>query len=65
MLSLPGTNVDLEPNELGCDLGEALAASLRPPTLDRDIATFDPTEFAQSLNKSGDPLALAGRCALP
>jgi hypothetical protein len=33
--------------------------------LNCDIATFDPTEFFQSLNKGSDPLALAGRRALP
>ena len=54
-------DIDLEPDELGRDLGEALAASLRPAILDRDRATFDPAEFAQSLHKSGGPwLAAAG-----
>ena len=50
-------DIDLEPNELGRDLGEALAASLRPAILDRDGATLDPAEFAQPLHKGGDPLA--------
>ena len=48
-------DIDLEPDELGRDLGEALAASLRPAILDRDGATLDPAEFAQPLHKSGDP----------
>src|ERR1700730_3219763 len=50
-------DIDLEPDELGRDLGEALVASLRPATLDRDGATLDPAEFAQTLAKSGDPFA--------
>ena len=48
-------------DELRCDLGEALIASLRPERLDRDSPTLDPTEFAQSLHKSGDPLAIDRR----
>ena len=48
-------DIDLEPDELGRDLGVALAASLRPAILDRDGATLDPAEFAQPLHKSGDP----------
>ena len=51
-------NIDLEPDKLGRDFGEALDASLRPAILDRDGATLDPAEFAQPLHKSGDPLAL-------
>src|SRR5262249_6496 len=35
----------------------ALVAALRPAILDRDGATLDPAEFAQSLHESGDPLA--------
>ena len=50
-------DVDLEPDELGRDLGVALVASLRPAILDRDGATLDPAEFAQSLHKGGGPLA--------
>ena len=56
-------DIDLEPDELGRDLGEALVASLRPAILDRDGATLDPAEFAQPLHKSGDPLALGRRRA--
>ena len=47
--------VDLEPDELGRDFGEALLASLAPAILDRDGATLDPAEFAQSLHKGGGP----------
>ena len=54
-------DIDLEPDELGRDLGEALAASLRPAILDRDGATLDPAEFAQPLHKSGDPWARSRR----
>ena len=56
-------DIDLEPDELGRDLGEALAASLRPAILDRDGATLDPAEFAQPLHKSGGPLAPGRRRA--
>ena len=50
-------DVDLESDELGRDLGEALGASFRPAILDRDRPTLDPAEFMQSLRKSGDPFA--------
>ena len=51
-------DIDLEPDEFRCDLGISLAASFRPPILDRDVAALDPAEFAQSLHESGNPLAL-------
>jgi hypothetical protein len=54
-------DIDFQPNELGCELGEAFAASLRPAIFDRDGATFDPAEFAQSLHKGSGPLALRRR----
>jgi hypothetical protein len=54
-------DIDLEPDQFGGDLGEALAASLCPANLDRDIATVDPTKFAQPLNESGKQLAAARR----
>ena len=57
--SICDNDIDLEPDQLGGDFGEALAASLRPPILDRDIATFDPAEVAQPLHKSSGPLASA------
>src|SRR5262249_4950101 len=50
-------DVNLEPHELGPDLSEALAAAFRPAILDRDRAAFDPAQFAQSLDKRGDPKA--------
>src|SRR5262249_56428137 len=52
-----GNYVALEPDELGRDLSGALATSLRPADFDHDIAAIDPTEFAHSLHKSGEPLA--------
>src|SRR5262249_32223067 len=50
--------IDLQSSELGGELCEALSASLRPAVFDRNIAILNPTELAQSLHKSGDPLAL-------
>ena len=50
-------DIDLEPDELGGDFGEAFAASLRPAILDRDGATFHPTKFVQPLHKGGNRLA--------
>ena len=51
-------DIDLEPDEFGRDLGEALAAPLRPAILDRDGAALDPAEFAQPLHKGGESMAL-------
>src|SRR5262245_16233641 len=53
-------DINFQPDELGCELGEAFAASLRPAIFDRDGASFDPAEFAQPLHKSSGPLALRG-----
>src|ERR1700730_4213890 len=50
-------DINLEPDELGRDFGEALVASLRPAILDRDGATLDPTEFTKSPHKSSSPWA--------
>src|SRR5262249_51589126 len=58
-------DVDLKSDELGRDLGEALAAPLGPAILDRDGATLDPTELMQSLHKSGAPMAPGRRCGRP
>src|SRR5215831_16472771 len=49
-------DIDLQTDELGRNLGVALAASLRPPILDRDAATLDPTKFAQTPHESGGPM---------
>jgi hypothetical protein len=51
--------------ELSHELGEAFVASLRPAILDRDITTFRPAEFAQSLHKGSNPFPLARSRALP
>ena len=57
-------DVDLEPDELGRDLDEALGASFRPAILNRDGATLYPAKFTQSLRKGGDKLALGRTRAL-
>src|SRR5262249_635114 len=51
-------DINFQPNELGCELGETFAASLRPAIFDRDGMSFDPAEFAQPLHKSSGQLAL-------
>ena len=51
-------DIDFQPNELGGELGGTFAASLRPAIFDRDGASFNPSEFAQSLHKSSGQLAL-------
>src|SRR5262249_1657033 len=48
-------HIDLESDELSGNLAEALGTSLRPTPLERQGATLDPAEFAQSLNKGGSP----------
>src|SRR5262245_24464936 len=48
-------HIDLESDELSGNLAEALGTSLRPTILDRQGATLDPAEFAQSLSKGGSP----------
>src|SRR5262249_56260550 len=55
--------IDLEPDQFGRDLGEAVGASLCPANLDRGIATVDPTSFAQPLNESGNPWTVCQRRA--
>src|SRR5262245_14639675 len=51
-------DVDFEPDELGKDVGSTLGATLRPSILDRDVATFNPVEFTQSLHESVGPFLL-------
>jgi len=53
-------DINFQPDELRCKLGEAFAASLRPAIFDRNGASFDPAEFAQSLHKGSGQLALRG-----
>src|SRR5436190_8009488 len=50
-------DIDLEPDELRCDFGKALAPSFRPAIFNRDIAALDPAELAQTLRESGSPCA--------
>src|SRR5262249_549313 len=57
-------DVDLETDELGRDLGEALLASLAPAVFDGNGATLVPSELAQPLHKGGDPFAACGTRAL-
>src|SRR5215471_14980898 len=55
----PGNNdIDFVLDELGNDLGCALAASIRPSNLDRDGVTLDPAGCTQPLHESSDPLVL-------
>src|SRR5262249_41966324 len=51
-------NIDFESDELGRKHGGAIAASLSPAILDHEVATFDPAEYAQPLQKSVDPMAM-------
>src|SRR5215467_4338488 len=51
-------HIDLEPDELGCDLGGAFIATLRPAILDRDILPLAPAQLTQPLHKGAGPLAL-------
>jgi hypothetical protein len=54
-------DVDLQADQFGCDLGEALAFSVRPPNLYRDVATFDPTKLTQPPDEHGEALAVRRR----
>jgi hypothetical protein len=58
LASAANNDIDFLPDELGNDLGCALAASLRPSNLDRGSAPLDPTDCMQPLYESGDRLAL-------
>jgi len=53
-------DIDLEPRELGGDLGHALVAAFRPAIVDRHVATFDPLQLAKALHESGKPWAGGG-----
>src|SRR5262249_13224346 len=52
-------DIHFAPHILGCDLSEPPVKSLSPPILDCNVSALGPTEFAQLLNKTGVPLALA------
>src|SRR5262249_3511071 len=47
--------VDVEPDKLGCDLGIAFGATLRPAILDRDGAALDPAKSSQARHESSRP----------
>src|SRR5262249_3027806 len=51
-------DIHAPPDELGRDLCETLVASFPPAILDGDGSILDPAEFAQSLYKGGDALAI-------
>ena len=40
-------DVDLEPNQLGCQAGQPLVSALRPPVLDDDVPALDVAEIAK------------------
>jgi hypothetical protein len=50
-VSTGDNDIDLEPDELGGDLLEVFAASIRPAILDHKIATLDPAKLVQTLNE--------------
>jgi hypothetical protein len=52
---------DFKADQLGGELGETLAVSLRLAILDRHCLTLDPAEFVQSLDKNGGPSLLSSR----
>jgi hypothetical protein len=52
-------NIHLQADKFGCDFCSACVTSFYPPILDRDIATFDPTNIAKLLHKRRDLSALA------
>src|SRR5262249_18388063 len=52
-------DIDLEPDELRSDLGEALALSVRPAHFDRDGAALGPAELIEPLHERSGPWAPA------
>ena len=55
-------DIDLEPDELGRNLGEAFGASFRPTIFNSGVAALDPAELAQALHKSDDQRSLRRCC---
>src|SRR5262249_9980974 len=53
-----------EPGKLGCDLGQALAASVCQAIFDRDRAALNPTEVVEPPRECGRPLTFRQRCAV-
>ena len=41
-------DIDFEPDQLACDLGEAVTAAFCPANLNCHVAAFHPTEFTRS-----------------
>jgi hypothetical protein len=47
-------HIDLQPDKVGCELGETLGLALRRPELDEEIVAFRVTKLAQTLTKGGE-----------
>jgi hypothetical protein len=41
-------NVNLETDEIGCEVREAIASTLRIAVLDADVLSLDPSEVAET-----------------
>src|SRR5262249_11410763 len=54
-------DIDLQPDELGREFCVALIAALYPAILNHEVATVDPSEFAEPLHERGNPFALERR----
>src|SRR5215831_419210 len=50
-------HVDLEPHEVGRDLGREVVPALRPAHVDIYVAVFDPAKFAEPRGEGGEPHA--------
>src|SRR5215204_191981 len=51
-------DINLEADELRCNLSKPFASSLSPPILNGDIAPFGPAQFIQPPDEGGSPLSL-------
>ena len=51
-------DIDLQPDELGDDFGQTLAASFPPTVFDHNRSTFDPAVRTHALHKRVSPFAL-------
>src|SRR5262249_41351228 len=59
---LRNNRIDFDLHQFGRKLGESVCVPFPITKFDRDGATLDPTEFAQSLQESANSLALS-RCS--